>query len=60
MLDSMQCLKWNIDSCIMFNVIFINDKYNVIIKIYIVLSTLKLEKLTSKDEFLTDFDSSIN
>jgi len=60
MLDSMQCLKWNIDSCIMFNVILINDKYNVIIKIYIVLSTLKLEKLTSKDEFLTDFDSSIN
>lgn len=43
-----------------FNVILINDKYNVIIKIYIVLSTLKLEKLTSKDEFLTDFDSSIN
>lgn len=60
MLDSMQCLKWNIDSCIMFNVILINDKYNVIIKIYIVMSTLKLEKLTSKDEFLTDFDSSIN
>ena len=60
MLDSMQCLKWNIDSCIMYNVILINDKYNVIIKIYIVLSTLKLEKLTSKDEFLTDFDSSIN
>ena len=24
------------------------------------LVTLKLEKLTSKDEFLTDFDSSIN
>ncbi|AMV77480.1 hypothetical protein SAST39_01547 [Staphylococcus aureus] len=24
------------------------------------MSTLKLEKLTSKDEFLTDFDSSIN
>lgn len=47
-------------SCIMFNVILINDKYNVIIKIYIVMSTLKLEKLTSKDEFLTDFDSSIN
>lgn len=48
----------------MFNVILINDKYNdkynVIIKIYIVMSTLKLEKLTSKDEFLTDFDSSIN
>lgn len=60
MLDSMQCLKWNIDSCIMFNVILINDKYNVIIKIYIVMSTLKLEKLTSKVEFLTDFDSSIN
>lgn len=60
MLDSMQCLKWNIDSCIMFNVILINDKYNVIIKIYIVMSALKLEKLTSKDEFLTDFDSSIN
>ncbi len=60
MLDCMQCLKWNIDSCIMFNVILINDKYNVIIKIYIVMSTLKLEKLTSKDEFLTDFDSSIN
>lgn len=60
MLDSMQCLKWNIDSCIMFNVILINDKYNVIVKIYIVMSTLKLEKLTSKDEFLTDFDSSIN
>lgn len=60
MLDSMQCLKWNIDSCIMFNVILINDKYNVIAKIYIVMSTLKLEKLTSKDEFLTDFDSSIN
>lgn len=56
MLDSMQCLKWNIDSCIMFNVILINDKYNVIIKIYIVMSTLKLEKLTSKDEFLTEFD----
>ncbi|CAC6990988.1 hypothetical protein W386_02100 [Staphylococcus aureus DAR116] len=60
MLDSMQCLKRNIDSCIMFNVILINDKYNVIVKIYIVMSTLKLEKLTSKDEFLTDFDSSIN
>ncbi len=60
MLDSMQCLKLNIDSCIMFNVILINDKYNVIVKIYIVMSTLKLEKLTSKDEFLTDFDSSIN
>lgn len=60
MLDCMQCLKWNIDSCIMFNAILINDKYNVIIKIYIVMSTLKLEKLTSKDEFLTDFDSSIN
>ncbi len=45
----------------MFNVILINDKYNVIVKIYIVMSTLKLrEKLTSKDEFLTDFDSSIN
>lgn len=44
----------------MFNMILINDKYNVIIKIYIVMSTLKLEKLTSKDEFLTDFDSSIN
>lgn len=44
----------------MFNVILINDKYNVIVKIYIVMSKLKLEKLTSKDEFLTDFDSSIN
>lgn len=44
----------------MFNVIFINDKYNVIIKIYIVLFMLKLEKLISKDEFLIDFDLSIN
>lgn len=44
----------------MFNVIFINDKYNVIIKIYIVMFMLKLEKLISKDEFLIDFDLSIN
>ncbi len=44
----------------MFNVILINDKYNEIVKIYIVMSTLKLEKLTRQDEFLTDFDSSIN
>lgn len=53
-------LKLIITICIIQNVILINDKYNVIIKIYIVMSTLKLEKLTSKDEFLTDFDSSIN
>lgn len=44
----------------MFNVIFINDKYNVIVKIYIVMFMLKLEKLISKDEFLIDFDLSIN